>query len=565
MFAKITARKKPNKTYYYAELVEGYRKNGKVMHKRVSYIGAVTLDTANRLKKAFSDKNDNLVNINDLEFNSSVDYGHFQYIYNLFNESGMFKSFEKAFEAVDSHITIKTALEYIKIMIIHRIIEPGSKLALTEWLEHTPYKFFFDIDFDLQSLYRSLDVLEKNISYVEDFLYKSAINLFNQNRDELFYDITSSYMEGHKCIIAKYGYSRDHRKDREQVVIGLVTTYDGFPVKCNIHTGNTVDKTTVESLVTELKNQFKIDEFVFVGDRGMLTASNIEALKEEKQKFVMAIPREWTKKYLKDVSIDESAMDEVIEKELYSKFIEYKKDKSKSKSEDIDQFLLCLNIKKRNDDALYREKLITKFKNAFDDLNLNANKSNTKIKDKETLISKAAVLKKKKYGKYINLKYIDEPNNLCKYKVEYTINEKKVEDDKRLDGTFLIQTNTKKYDNKELIHVYKNLNTVESAFKVIKNELDIRPMYHRNTERVKGHIYLCVLSYYIYNVMEYKLKHNNVQLSAPKLLNKLRKISLVETQLNQVTISHKLTKIDLKDKELFNKMNIKVNLSKKKL
>jgi len=191
----------------------------------------------------------------------------------------------------------------------------------------------------------------------------------------------------------------------------------------------------------------------------------------------------------------------------------------------------------------------------------------SKIINKENLVSRAAIIKKKKYGKYFNVEYISEPKSICKFIVKYTIDKEKLNSDKRLDGTFLIQTNTKKYDDKELIHVYKNLNEVETAFKVIKNELDIRPMSHWKESRVKGHVYLCVLAYYIYNSIRYKLIKNNISLSVsvPKLLNKLRKISLVEIEVMPNNTIYNLTEIDVKDKEIFDKMNIKMTLPKSKL
>lgn len=558
MFVKITPRKKANKTYYYAELVEGYRENGKVKHKRIAYIGAVDLETAKKLKLVFSSKT-KPIDLLSLIINTSVDYGNFQYLYSLFNKLGMTKYFTKHFKPVDSHVTVETALKYIQLMIINRIIEPSSKLALIEWLEHTPYKHFFDVNVELQTMYRSLEVLEKNLNHVEEFLYKTSIKKFNQNRDELFYDITSSYMEGHKCIIADYGYSRDHRGDKEQIVIGLITTYDGFPIKCNIYKGNTVDKVTVPSVVQEIKEQFSIDKFVFVGDRGMITADNISKIKKEQQEFVMAIPREWTKKYLKNINIDKTDMEKIKENELYARFINYE---DEDNMENVDRFLLCLNIKKKADDEAYREKVMSKLIEEINELNEKVGNIKCRINTKDELVSKVAIIKKKKYGKYFNIEYIEDNKMKCGYKIKYIINKEKLAEDKKLDGTFLIQTNAKKYTDKELIHIYKNLNEVEKAFKAIKNVLDIRPMFHRKEERVKGHVYICFLAYYLYNAIDYWLKENNINLSPDKLLHKLRKISLVEFQLTEKQEAYQLTKIDAKDEKIFEQMDIKIKLPK---
>ncbi|MGV8146532.1 MAG: IS1634 family transposase [Alkaliphilus sp.] len=173
-------------------------------------------------------------------------------------------------------------------------------------------------------------------------------------------------------------------------------------------------------------------------------------------------------------------------------------------------------------------------------------------------------MKKKKYGKYFNIEYIAEAENKCNFRVEYTVDEDKLNNDKKLDGTFLIQTNTSKYGAEELIHIYKNLNEVEMAFKVIKNELDIRPIFHRNTERVKGHVYICVLAYYIHNDIRYRLKENNIKLSTAKLLNMLRKVALVEMEIPSEKTIYNLTEISKNDKGIFDQMGIKMVAPKNK-
>ncbi|MED3645202.1 IS1634 family transposase, partial [Caldifermentibacillus hisashii] len=321
MFVKITPRKKGDKTYYYAELVESYRENGKTKHKRLLYFGSVDKQTAERLKIAFSKDFDSFTNIDKVDFNQSVPYGHFYLLEAINKQIKLFDSLEASFESSDPHITVSTAIEYIKALVFQRVWQPNSKLALKEEYPYTALPHFLKIkSLDLQTLYRSLEVLEENFSKAEEHLYHSAVKHYQQNNKELFYDITSSYFEGHKCIIAKYGYSRDHRKDREQIVIGLVTTADGFPIKCNIYSGNTADKSTVTEVISDLKQRYPIEEIVFVGDRGMLTENNIETIKELNQKYVMAIPRAWTKKYLKDESIDENKMRKVKEN-LYAKFL----------------------------------------------------------------------------------------------------------------------------------------------------------------------------------------------------------------------------------------------------
>ncbi|MFV0502793.1 MAG: IS1634 family transposase [Lachnospirales bacterium] len=281
-------------------------------------------------------KSKKMIPLDDLSISSVFSYGAFYYLFNYIDK---LKFSEKFINKAESNIPISLtkAFDCIKIMVINRILCPSSKLELCNWLELTPYKYFFDVDFDTQALYRALDVLNDNFEILEKLIYKTAVAKYKQNLDELFYDITSSYMEGYNCILAEYGYSKNHRRDKPQVVIGVITTLEGFPVKCKIFKGNTVDKSTVSDIVTEIKSEYKIDEFIFVGDRGMLTKDNIDCIKDLKQKFVMAIPRAWTKKYLTDTVIDETHMDKSDNPFLFVKEV----------SAIDDRLLLCLNVDKK--------------------------------------------------------------------------------------------------------------------------------------------------------------------------------------------------------------------------
>jgi hypothetical protein len=138
LFIKITPRTKGGKTYYYTELVESYRQEGKIKHRRILYLGSVDKSIAARLKIAFSKDFDSFTNIDKVTFGNAVCYGNFYLINNIFEQVGMFETFQRDFTSVNKHTTVKTALNCIKAMLFQRIIQPESKLALTEWMENTP-------------------------------------------------------------------------------------------------------------------------------------------------------------------------------------------------------------------------------------------------------------------------------------------------------------------------------------------------------------------------------------------------------------------------------------------
>lgn len=552
LFVKITPRKKNGKTYYYAELAEAYRENGKVKHRRISYFGSVDKETAEKLKIVYSKDFDSFTNLNKVEFPSAVPYGSFYLIDSIFEYLNMFPTFKDSFVSNDNHISVPTALKCIKSMIFQRIIQPDSKLALTEWLDGTSISHFLGegkTEHDLQTIYRSLEVLTDNFPLVEQSLYTWAQSLFQQNMQELYYDITSSYFEGHKCILAEFGYSRDHRKDREQLVIGLVTTPDGFPIKCSIYPGSTADKTTVSDIIKEIKANYPIKEFIFVGDRGMLSKKNLDAILKEKQQYIMAIPRAWTKKYLKNIDIDENQMLE-IQKNLFIRFLP---------PVEGQRFLLCLNTEKRTDDTEFRNQSIKDISEKLNELNASLIKGKQKrLKTKEDVMKKVGgILKSKKAGKYFKVNTKDDSDCPLGFLLEYTTDEAKIESDKRLDGTFVIQTNNPDFEGEKLVKVYKNLNAVETAFRIIKNDIDIRPMYHWKEERVKGHIYICVLAYFVTIAIEYIAQGKKVNKSACKILNELNKIGLIEIALPNGDKKFALTKINKEQQSYLNAFGIK--------
>jgi transposase len=548
MFVKVTPRKKGGKTYYFAELVEAYREQGNVRHRRILYFGSVDQDTARRLKIAFSRDFDSFTNIDKVDFSAAVPYGNFFLIESLLSRLEMFEYFSSKFVSADPHITVPTAAGYIKAMLFQRIVQPDSKLALLEWLPLTPLKHFLGIEkLDLQSLYRSLEVLQENFSVVEQYLYDMAVKEFNQDDKELYYDLTSSYFEGHRCIIAEYGYSRDRRKDRKQIVIGLVTTSDGFPIKCKVYPGNRVDKTTVKEVLAELKQEYPIEEIIFVGDRGMLTADNISAIEQLEQKYVMAIPRAWSKKYIKDIAIDENAMRKIKE-DLYAVFLP---------SSENQRLLLCLNTQKREDDRKYRTLCITIIKEELDKLNASLGK-NKNITTRDEAMKRAGLILKLNFArKYFTVKTVDSSINELGFEIHYELKTAKIQSDEKLDGTFVILSNEETYDDEKLIKIYKNLSKVENAFKVLKNDLDIRPVNHRKEIRVEGHVYVCVLAYFIIAAIEYIAMDKKLNKSARKILRQLSQISLLEINLPDGKKKYSITTVQKEHKKILDAYKIK--------
>jgi len=193
------------------------------------------------------------------------------------------------------HQSVQISVEkYVEMMVISRCIEPGSKLGMTRWLETTCYKEMKGyarcvLPYEVNYFYRSMDYLLDMKDALELALFEQLRNLFSVDVKLTFYDITSTFFYTENCLLGGHGYSRDHRPDREQIVIGVVTSYEGYPIKHFVFEGNTADNTTVEEVVSILKKDYQINETILVGDRGMITKLNLKGIEDKGFDYIMGV------------------------------------------------------------------------------------------------------------------------------------------------------------------------------------------------------------------------------------------------------------------------------------
>ena len=176
--------------------------------------------------------------------------------------------------------------------MINRCVNPLSKLATSRWRKTTCYavmKDYADLPEEVDYFYRSMDYLLKAKDDIEKAVFLRLRNLFSINVKLTFYDITSTFFYSDSCPLAFNGVSRDNRPDKTQIVIGVVTSYEGYPLKHYVFKGNTKDETTVGQVVRSLKREFNIKETTFVGDRGMITNLNLQGIENEQFDYIMGV------------------------------------------------------------------------------------------------------------------------------------------------------------------------------------------------------------------------------------------------------------------------------------
>ena len=297
MFPRISKMKKKSGTYEYLVISESIRVKGK---------GSTTRNIANlgNLKR-FSNKDidsliDGLIKIfkvekyaisEQVQIVESLEHGSIILWRKLWDKMGLSQMVRSQLRQKKTKVEIE-AEKYIEMMVINRCVDPLSKLGATRWIEQTCYKAmkgYNGLPLDVEYFYRSMDYLLAIKDELEFALFEKMKTLFSINVKLTFYDITSTFFHSTSCPISADGYSRDSRPDLEQIVIGVVTSYEGYPIKHFVFEGNTKDETTVTEVVEELKKTYNIEETTFVGDRGMITKLNLSKINREGFDYIMGV------------------------------------------------------------------------------------------------------------------------------------------------------------------------------------------------------------------------------------------------------------------------------------
>jgi transposase len=297
MFPRIKTYQRKGKTYEYLVISESVHQPGK---------GSTTKDIAilgniQRFKNGdIGNLIDGLIKIfelekyaltDEVEIVESLEYGSIIFWQKLWQELNLSKLIQA--ELRDRSYPVDLCVEkYVEMMSINRCIAPCSKLGLTRWLETTCYKEMMgyrDLSLEVNDFYRSMDYLLEMKDALELAIFKRLRNLFSVNVKFTFYDITSTFFYGENCPLGDNGLSRDKRPDCEQIVVGVVTSYEGYPLKHYVFEGNTSDPTTVQEVVKELKQDYQIEETIFVGDRGMISRLNLKEIEGQEFDYIMGV------------------------------------------------------------------------------------------------------------------------------------------------------------------------------------------------------------------------------------------------------------------------------------
>lgn len=368
--------------------------------------------------------------------------------------------------------------EAIFAMVLNRLMAPGSKYRIFRQWVNTIYAEGMS-DIQLHHYYRALDFLEEQKNTIEQQLYGRMTDLMTLDLDLVFYDTTSSYFEGEEADedLAGYGYSKDHRGDRKQVVIGLLMTKQGIPIAHQVFPGNMHDTRTFAKVIEDLKARFPVKKVILVGDRGMVSEENLEQIRTLDMEYVVGVKLRKSKQAQALLSI----------RGPYKKVQHNLKVKSKELKGET--YVLCYNPDGALRDQASRKVILEKLQEKLDKL------------------GPSGFVKNRAYSRFLTID-----------KTSAQIDEAKIEADATFDGKYAIRTNSSLAPEEAAV-VYKELWRVEQAFRNLKSDMSLRPMYHRKKSRIKGHIMLCFLALVMESYLALRLKERGCTTSVKDVLH----------------------------------------------
>jgi transposase len=427
----------------------------------------------------------------------------------------------------------------VLVLIANRLVRPSSEHALAEWLEtdylcdragrrYLPrWKQHGRVQVDLAQLqcwYRTLDHLLLNKEHLEVALYERLRTLFDFEAELVFYDLTSTYFEGHgPPELAKHGYSRDGKPRNVQVVVGVVMMA-GWPIAHHVWAGNRRDSTTVQEAIGDLTQRFLIRRIVFVGDRGMVTEKNLSWLQDQDQHgFLVGMTRRQNPEA-------ETLIDRVDE----TKWLDCpmgilareKKDPPRTRVQEVTcdragvRVFVVDSDERRAYEERQRTKAMQRARAALAKVQTRVAKGQLKKPEKIGAAVERALQKHHGYRYYTwelkegRLEIAEHPVNLPR--------------EKKYEGKYLIQTDQVAMTPQEAVQYYKDLSEVERGFRSLKDPLGMRPIWHHAERRVKAHILVAALAFLIERLLERALTDAGVSLSARSAWEALKTIRLVQ-------------------------------------
>lgn len=510
MYLRYTTRKKDGKVHRYWRLVRSVRVGRRVIQQTVAHLGE--LDEHGRLEaralardligepeqaRLFDDGSAHLtvpVRLKSIRIERSRQFGDVYLALALWRGSGLAQLCEELLPAGKERVAWE---KMAAVLVTARLCEPSSELHIAEdWYRRTALGDLLQLD-DAQvnkdRLYRALDELLVHKSALEAHLSRRCGELFSIDNEVLLYDVTSTYFEGQAEAnpLAQRGYSRDHRPDCKQVCIALVVSFDGFPLGYEVFPGNTHDSRTVQTIVTTMETRHGALGRVWIADRGMSSAANLSWLRETNRRYIIGAPKSELKKFASELAA--TGWREIREG------IEVKLARC---PETKDTIILCRSADRRSKERAMHEKFSTRIQAALERLASRIARSKKRVDAAKVNRQIGRILQQNQRAAARFAVSLKNDDSAAGFHLHVGHNVAFDDWAELSEGAYLLRSNIADWSDAQLWKAYIQLAQAEAAFRIQKDQLNVRPIWHQRADRVQAHILVCFLAFVLWKCLE---------------------------------------------------------------
>ena len=511
MYLRHTIRKKDGKVHRYWCLVRSVRVGRRVIQQTVAHLGE--LDEHGRVEARvlarrligapeqaplFNDGSEHLtvpVRLKGIRVERSRQFGDVYLALALWRGTGLEELCERLLAVGKERIAWA---KMAAVLVAARFCEPSSELHIAEdWYRRTALCDLLQLgdgEVNKDRLYRSLDHLLVHKSALEAHLSQRCGELFAVQNDVLLYDITSTYFEGQAEAnpLAQRGYSRDHRPDCKQVCIALVVTFDGFPLGYEVFAGNTHDSRTLQTIVAIMEARHGVLGRVWITDRGIASAANLAWLRQTGRRYIIGAPKSELKKFA-------SALAAADGWRTVHQGVEVKLTRHPETEETV---ILCRSDDRRSKERAMHDKFSRRIETALERLAVRVTRSKQHLDPAPVNRQIGRILQQNQRAAARFTVELEPDACPAGFRLHVAYNASFDDWAALSEGAYLLRSNITDWNDEQLWKGYIQLTQAEAAFRIQKDQLNVRPIWHQRSERVQAHILVCFLAFVLWKSLE---------------------------------------------------------------
>lgn len=525
MFVRKQVVRRGEDRYTYLRVVESTRRNGRVVQQTLVNLGSTAAWPPGKLEQVVRVLERFLglpsapleaMGLNQVRVSECRQLGPYLALSALWDQLGLDALIGRALLSSKVQLPV---VDYARAMVLHRLVDPGSKRAVHQALgQSAQMPGLGEQPLPLHGYYRALEHLEQIKDEVEKGMHLRAGHLFNRDLSLVFYDLTSSYFEGKGCQSACHGYSREHRPDCVQIEIGLLVDAEGVPMGHEVFPGNQSDATTVVKALERLKRDLGVERCVFVSDDGMASEANLNRIAEKGYEYITSLS-------LRKSLVARQILSALPPRRTFQRLGDNLWVQPLHQEPEVGvRYIGSYNPDRARASRRHRKEhlraCVAKLKLMQLPRRGPGGRGGRYTSPRDVERTAVRFVKGKRCAGLIEVG-LDAQEQLW-----WRLDRKALRLERSRDGLMVLVSNSRTLSDAEVAVGYRSLWKVENAFRHLKDPIQLRPIRHWNEARVRGHVFVCVLAYMLERLMEMRLQKASIPMSAAAALAELKTMTV---------------------------------------